>query len=177
MQSRTHQTGALAGLIAMTMLTNQPIPNGATVLVALIANVVGSLLPDLDQAGNRLWDLLPGGNVIGKVFRNLFLSHRTISHSLLGFGIAYLINDWIIRMIFNGELVNSQIVLGSLLIGYGSHIFLDFLTEEGVLLLFPIKWKFRIFRINSGGWVENWIIFSLLVVAIIWMLFFKTKTL
>ena len=177
MQSRTHQTGALAGLIAVKILTNQPIPNGATVLVALIANVVGSLLPDLDQASNRLWDLLPGGNLIGKIFRNLFLAHRTISHSLLGLGIAYVINDWIIGMIFNGNLINGEIVLWSLLIGYGSHLVLDFLTDEGIPLLFPIKWKFRFFRINSGGWVENWIVLPLLVVAIIWMLFFKIKIL
>lgn len=174
MISRTHEAGAFLTLIAATVYYSPNDLSEMTVLAALIANIIGALLPDIDQASNRLWDLLPGGNLIGKIFRNLFLSHRTISHSLLGLGLAYFINQWLLFRLFNNQIINPKYVFQALLIGYGSHLFLDGLTEEGIPLLFPIKWKFgwppiKSWRIKSGKWFENWVVFPIILGATIYI--------
>ncbi len=72
MTSRTHDIFAFASLI--TVAANYPplTLNAATLVTSLIGSVIGSLLPDIDQATNRLWDLLPAGNSLGKVFRKLY---------------------------------------------------------------------------------------------------------
>jgi inner membrane protein len=176
MLSRTHDIGAFATLLTAAAFYPPSHLGLATVLVALIANIVGALLPDADQASNRLWDLLPAGNYVGKLLRNLFLSHRTLSHSLLGIFIIYKLNYWLIYRLFNPAFVNPQIIFISLMIGYISHLILDSLTEEGVPILFPIKWKFglppiRSWRIKTGHWFENWVVFPGIVIYIFWLLY------
>jgi len=89
MTFKTHQTIAFAALATVAVIYY---PNGlgpATIGVSLVSNAVGALLPDMDQASNRLWDWLPGGNFWGRILKNLFGSHRSITHSILG------INDWV----------------------------------------------------------------------------------
>ena len=164
MLSRTHDIGAFATLLTATIYLQPSHLGMATVSISIIANIIGSLLPDIDQASNRLWDMLPGGNLIGKILRNIFLSHRTISHSILGLFLIYKFNYWLLFALFNQTFVNPEIIIYSLIIGYLSHLFLDSLTEEGIPLFFPIKWKFgfppvKKWRIKTGRWFENWVIF------------------
>ncbi|MBI2464509.1 metal-dependent hydrolase [Candidatus Shapirobacteria bacterium] len=174
MLSRTHDLGAFSSLLIVAAAYPQSHLGLNTIIVASIANIVGSLLPDADQASNRLWDLLPGGNFLGKIFRNLFLSHRTLSHSLLGGYVIYQAVSWLLPQLFNSNFVNSQVIIYSLMIGYISHLALDGLTEEGIPLLFPFPWKFgfpaiRSWRIKTGHWFENWIIFPGFVLFILWL--------
>ena len=174
MLSRTHDIGAFACLLTATIYYQPTGLSVATIIVALIANIVGALLPDADQSSNRLWDLLPAGNFIGKIFRNLFLSHRTLSHSILGFYLIYRLASWLIFRLFNPVFVDPQIIFYSLMIGYLSHILLDGLTEGGIPLLFPIKWKFGFppihsWRIKTGRWFENLVIFPGIVAYIFWI--------
>lgn len=143
-------------------------------IVALIANIVGTLLPDIDQASNRLWDLLPGGDFLGEILKDLFLAHRTLSHSILGLTLVYFGGWWIIPKIFNANFVNTGIVFDALLIGYISHLLLDGLTEEGLPLLFPIKWKIgfppiKKLRVNTGKFTEKWIVFPLILIFTVWI--------
>lgn len=154
--------------------------NLATLIVALIANIIGALLPDIDQGSNRLWDLLPGGNTIGKILKNLFLSHRTLSHSLLGIFLVFKATIWLIPKLLNTSFVNSQIVIMALLIGYIAHLASDLMTEEGLPLLFPLKIKFGIppikqLRIKTGKWVEKYIVFPGVVLYIIGFGFYNWK--
>ncbi|OGL52755.1 hypothetical protein A3K55_01335 [Candidatus Shapirobacteria bacterium RBG_13_44_7] len=175
MVSRTHSVGALALLVTAgeyLQLENLAI---ITVVVALVVNEIGALLPDIDQASNRLWDLLPGGEILGKVFGKLFLGHRSLSHSFLGVFLVYRGSEWLIPKLFNNSFVDPAIIFGSLMVGYVSHLILDGLTEEGLPLLFPIKWKFGLppikkMRIKSGRWFENYVVFPLLLVYIGWRL-------
>ncbi len=175
MLSRTHDIGAFAALI--TVAAYYPVSHLgiATAITALIANIVGALLPDADQASNRLWDLLPGGNYVGKLLRNVFLSHRTLSHSILGVYLIYQLNLWLIPRLFNPSFVDPQIIINSIMIGYLSHLFLDALTEEGIPIFFPITWKFGIpplkkIRIKTGYWFENLVIFPGIVLYIVWVI-------
>lgn len=176
MLSRTHDLGAFASLITVVVVYPQTHLGMSTVIVALVANIIGSLLPDADQASNRLWDLLPGGNFLGRVFRHLFLGHRTISHSFLGAHLVYLASQWLIPRLFNNGFVNPTIIINSLMIGFVSHLILDGLTEDGVPLLFPLSWKFgippiRSWRIKTGHWFENRVVFPGIVVYIFWIFY------
>jgi inner membrane protein len=149
-----------------------PLSN-ATIIACLIVNQIGALLPDIDQASNQLWELMPEDRVFSRFLNKLFGSHRTLSHSILGLVIIYKISEWLIFKLINPSFINPGLVSGALMIGYLSHLFLDLLTEEGLPLLFPIKWKFGIppikaLRIKSGKWGEKYIIFPLILVYIIW---------
>lgn len=173
MTSRTHDLFAFASLITVATYHPPASLNLVTTIVASIGSVVGSLMPDLDQASNRLWDLLPGGNFIGRVLKNLFLSHRTISHSLLGVFLFYKILGWILPKLLNPGFLNINLVFDALLIGYLSHLLLDSFTEEGLPLFFPLKWKIgfppiKSWRIKTGKWVEKFVIFPGIIAYIVW---------
>ena len=169
MTSRTHNTIAFASLLTTAYVIPQPELTWMTIISSLIVNIIGSLTPDIDQESNRLWDLLPGGEIIGKILRKVFWGHRSLSHSLIGLFLVYKGMLWLIPKLFNSQFVNTQIIIYSFLIGYVSHLGADLFTEEGLPLLFPLKWKFgippfKIFRIKTDHWVENIIIFPLAVI-------------
>ncbi len=55
------------------------------------------------------------------------------------------------------------------MIGVVSHLFMDMFTKEGVPLLLPLPFKFgmpplRRLRVTTGKWVENIVVFPLLLV-------------
>lgn len=175
MIARTHDVGAVALLLTTAVWLELRQLSTATIITCLIANQIGALLPDIDQASNQLWDLLPVDKIAGKILNKLFGSHRTLSHSILGGLIVYWVGLWLLPKLFNKEFINPMMIFWSLIIGYISHLFLDMLTEEGIPLLFPIKWKFglppiRALRIKSGKWVEKFIIFPLILVYIVWFI-------
>jgi inner membrane protein len=178
MTSRTHEAGAVALMLAGVAFIPIGAVTPATGIAALFANLIGSLLPDIDQASNRLWDMVPGGNLVGRGLRRLFLGHRTLTHSVLGIIIIYKLINWGLPQLFNQSVINTQILIYSLMAGFLSHLALDLITEDGLPLLFPIKWKFgippfKILRIKTGGWVEKWIVFPILILLIGWMVIRK----
>jgi len=178
MTFRTHQTGAYAALLTVVIYMHVGGVSTATAITTLIANVIGALLPDMDQVSNRLWDLLPIGHLFGKVFGKLFLGHRSLSHSFLGIFLVYKGAMWLIPKLLNSNFVNVESVVWGLLVGYGSHLLLDGLTEEGLPLLFPIRWKFgfppwKKLRIHTGRWAEKWLVFPLLLIYAIGMSVWK----
>ncbi len=176
MTARTHDIFAFAGLV--TIATYYP-PQSLTVITlmsALIGNVVGALIPDLDQAGNKLWELLPAGNFIGKYGKKIFYKHRTISHSLLGGYILAKILEWLLPKLFNSQFVDTRVVFLSIMIGFVSHLIGDAITKEGIPLFFPFKFKIafpplEFLRITTGSWVEHLVIFPAIVGYLIWFTF------
>jgi len=178
MISRTHDVGAVALLLTTVVWLELGQLPTATIVTCLITNQIGALLPDIDQASNQLWDLLPADKFLSKILNKLFGSHRTLSHSFLGIFLIYSIGLWLLPKLFNPTFINPTMVFWALMIGYISHLFLDMLTEDGIPLLFPIKWKFgfppiKSLRIKSGKWFEKFIIFPLILVYIVWFLVTK----
>lgn len=173
MTSRTHDVFALASLITVAVYYPPSSLNVITLVTSSVGCIVGSLLPDIDQASNRLWDLIPVGHFVGKIFTKLFLAHRTLSHSLLG---IFLINKalwWVLFKLFNPSFIDVKIVYSSIMIGYLSHLLADAFTEEGLPLLFPIKWKvgfppIKQWRIETGKWFEKLIVFPGILAYIFW---------
>ena len=159
MVARTHSLFAFTCLAGVAVFSKTNDLTTATIVACLFFNTIGALLPDIDQASNRLWDLLPAGESIGKAL-GVFMKHRGISHSLVGIFLIDKLSFWLTSNLFNPDFVNTQMVYWSLMIGVISHIVADSFTEEGVPLLYPLKINFGVppikpWRIKTGGWFEN----------------------
>ncbi len=175
MTARTHDAFAFASLVTAAVLFPPEKITLLTLGISIVANNIGGLFPDLDQATNRLWDLLPGDQSTGKLFRKLFIAHRTITHSVLGVGIVYFLGMSFFAKLLNPSFVDGMIVFWSFMIGYLSHLGADALTKEGLPLFFPISWKFGIppikaLRVTTGSWAENFIVFPLVSVYLVWFI-------
>lgn len=175
MTARTHDVFAFASLVTVATYFPPATLNTYTLFACLVGNIVGGLIPDMDEGGNRLWDLVPYGNSVAKYFRLIFYKHRTITHSLLGLFLIYKGLDWILPKLFNANFVDPHILLLSIMIGYMSHLVADGLTEEGLPLLFPLKIKFGFppiakWRITTGSWFEKVVVFPGLGIYLFWFI-------
>lgn len=173
MTGRTHDAIAFASLITVSAINPPETLNIATATAAIVGNIVGATLPDIDQSTNRLWDLLPGRDYVGKLLRPVFLGHRNLTHSILGVFIIYSFLGFVLPKILNPQYVNYEIVYVAMMIGYISHLVGDALTKEGLPLFFPFKSRFGFppvaaFRITTGKWIENIIILPGTAFYIFW---------
>jgi inner membrane protein len=164
MTARTHDAFAFASLLTVAYFHPPESINLMTLIGSVIASDVGSLVPDMDQAGNRLWDLLPAGDTVGKYLRKLFFEHRTFSHSIIGTLVIYKILQFLLFRLLNPAFIDPKLVLAGVMIGYLSHLLGDAFTKEGLPLFFPLKINVGIppieaFRIKTGNFIENFIIY------------------
>lgn len=175
MTGRTHDAIAFASLITIATLYPPASLNLSTAAAAVVGNIVGGTFPDIDQASNRLWDMLPFGDNMGKVFRRVFMGHRTLTHSFLGIFIFTNLFQFVIPRLFNPAFIDGQILFYSIMIGYISHLLGDAVTKEGLPLLFPLNIKFgippvRFLRLTAGGWIENLVILPGTAFYIFWFI-------
>lgn len=175
MTSRTHDAFALASLVTVATFYPPNNLNLMTLVVSVVGADIGALIPDMDQGGNRLWDLLPAGDRIGKILRRIFYKHRTLTHSILGGFLIYKILELVLFKFLNPNFIDPQIILVSIMIGYASHLLADSFTEEGLPLLFPININFgfppiRSLRVKTGRWFENFVIYPAVWVYLIWFI-------
>ncbi|MEK7802589.1 MAG: metal-dependent hydrolase [Pseudomonadota bacterium] len=173
MTSRTHDAFAFATLVTVAAFYPPQNMSVMTLIFAIIAADIGALIPDMDTAGNRLWELLPQGQKVGKVLRHIFFKHRTITHSIIGVFAIYKFLEWLLPKITNEAFVDSNVILASVMIGIFSHLLSDSLTEEGVPLLFPLRIAFGIppirkIRIKTGQWFENLVVFPGVWLYLLW---------
>lgn len=178
MTARTHDIVAFASLATVAVIIPPQSLNIFTFFVAIVGNIVGALVPDLDQATNNLWDLLPVGNFLGNILRHLMLQHRTISHSLLGGFIFFKILQFILPKIFNPSYVDLHLAMAAIMVGFVSHLVADMVTKEGIPLFFPIPLKVGIppiefLRITTGKFVEKFIVFPGVLAYLGWLVISK----
>ncbi len=170
MKARTHDIAAATSLLAViTFMPELPTFTLATVIVALIANQIGGIAPDIDQPTAPFWRNLPIGGIFGKLIAKMLGGHRFLSHSLVGvalFGfLSYLLLSALQPIILN---VQIYYVWCAFMIGFVSHLVMDTLTKEGVPWLLPIPVKFgflpiKKLRITTGKWAESLIVLPALV--------------
>jgi len=182
MTARTHDIIAFTSLVTVSVYFPPDKLNLMTLFSAIIAADLGALIPDMDQAGNRIWDLLPAGQTVGKIFRRIFYKHRTITHSLLGLYGIYKGLEFILPKIFNTGFIDPKIILFSVMVGYISHLIADSFTKEGLPLFFPLPVDIGIppikaFRIKAGGTVEKFIVFPAVLIYFIWFIYTKQPSL
>ena len=175
MTAKTHDAFAFASLITVTTYFPPETLNLMTLFTSVSAADIGAVIPDMDQAGNRLWDLLPAGDTLGKYFRRVFYKHRTITHSILGVFLLYKGFGWLLPKLLNSTFVDPSLIFASLMVGYISHLIADIFTKDGLPLLFPFKFEFGIppiskLRITTGSWFENFVVLPGIAVYIIWFI-------
>jgi len=182
MTARTHDLVAFASLITVAVIFPPKNINVLTLVGAVLAADIGALIPDMDDGGNRLWHMLPAGEKTGRVLRNVFYKHRSFTHSVIGVYLIYRLFSWILPKFLNPAFINPNIILAALMIGYISHLLADALTEEGIPLLWPIKISFgfppiRSWRIKTGRWFENFVIYPAIWIYLVWFIDLKKDTL
>lgn len=164
MTGRTHDLAAFTLLNGIFIFQHFPHMTLATAVVAFGANMIGGLLPDIDNASSDIWDKVRGGSVLAFIIKPIIGGHRMISHSILGMAIAGFLLKQLLVLIGTVILVDMNIIWWSIMIGYISHLIADSLTTEGVPWLLPIRIRFgfppiKFFRFKTGGLGEQLIVF------------------
>lgn len=175
MTARTHDLAAITAL--GLVITIQPLHalTLSTALLAILANQIGGIAPDIDQPTAPLWRNLPVGRIVGKIFDTLLGGHRFLSHSLLGLILfSVLINLLLHALQPIMPHINITLVWYAFIIGMVSHLIMDTFTKEGVPWLLPLPFKFGIppikaLRITTGKHVEMLLIFPALLAVDIWL--------
>lgn len=174
MTARTHDLAAVTALGLVAMTQPAQLMTLSTVLVALLANQIGGIAPDIDQPTAPLWRNLPVGRLFGKVFDTLIGGHRFLSHSLLGVVLFGMLASFLLHLLQPiMPSVNIQIVWFAFMIGVLSHLVMDTLTKEGVPWLLPIPVKFgfpplKRLRITTDTWGEHFLVLpGLLIIDVL----------
>jgi inner membrane protein len=165
MTGRTHDLAAVTAL-SVVFLSNpvQPL-RLSTAIVAVIANLIGGITPDIDQPTAPFWRNLPIGNMFGRTFGKLTGGHRFLTHSAIGLSLIGFAAHWLL-VFLSPVMGNIDIgyVWWAYMIGVASHIAMDMFTKEGVPILLPLPYKFgfppiKALRITTDRWVEHLIVF------------------
>lgn len=165
MTGRTHDLAAITALGAVLIMYPLPGITLATAFIAILANQIGGLTPDIDQPTAPFWRNLPLEGFIGKFADKLLGGHRFLTHSLVGVALFTWLAHWL--LVFLQPImpkVDITLVWYAFVIGIVSHLVMDTFTKEGVPWLLPIPIKFGLpplksMRVTTGHFVENLIIF------------------
>lgn len=174
MTARTHDLAALTALGIVVLIEPARSVTLSTAIVAIFANLIGGITPDLDQPTAPFWRNLPIGKYFGKAFDVLSGGHRFLTHSILGLAIFGVLARLLLAFISPiARNVNMDLIWWAFMIGMTSHLVMDSLTREGVPWLLPIPIKFgfpplKKLRIRTGHWAEKLVVFpGLLLIDLI----------
>jgi inner membrane protein len=170
MTGRTHDLAAISALSLVVLVEPIRTITLSTAIIAVFANLIGGITPDIDQPTAPLWRNLPVGKYFGKVFDKLSGGHRFLTHSVLGLAIFGVLAHFI--LVFLSPIIHNTdtgLVWWAFMIGIFSHLVMDSLTKEGVPWLLPIPVRFgfpplKKLRIRTGHLAEKLFVFPLLVV-------------
>lgn len=176
MLTRSHRLCSIAlvelGLIASnTTFIAHPTSN----LIILLATGVGASLPDIDEYNSTPSRRSP-------INFSLFLRHRGITHSLLGWvifsvGLYFIMNHFIPIKLQPWQSLNwwGSIWLG-LILGYFLHLVEDSFSKQGVdwwAPFFKKKYRRSFFRYKVGGIFEKMLTFiavlGIIIMSCYWL--------
>jgi membrane-bound metal-dependent hydrolase YbcI (DUF457 family) len=177
MTGKTHQIIGITFGLGAYFIINEPHYGPATLASVVVFSSVGALLPDLDKASAEIWHSLPiVGHTAGKVV-DPFISHRNITHSIIGTALAGFLFYYLLIHFPPYWAIEIQTVFISFIIAYISHLLADSFTVEGIPLLWPVKWMagippkpFEGVRIMTGKWFENLIIFPIINIVLLFLI-------
>lgn len=138
MTGRTHDLAAFTAVSVLVATQVMPHMTLATAFVAFSANMIGGLTPDIDQPTGALWHKMTLGTLFGKFISPLFGGHRYISHSILGLVLFGVVSKLFLMLISGVLIVDMNLVWWAFMIGVVSHLVADTFTHEGVPWFFPI---------------------------------------
>src|SRR3954469_24363054 len=96
MTGRTHDLAAFTALAVVVLAQPPRTVTLATAIVAVFANLVGGIVPDIDQPTAPFWRNLPVGKYFGRVFGILNGGHRFLTHSILGLFLFGFAGHWLL---------------------------------------------------------------------------------
>jgi len=165
MTARTHDLAAITLLGVVYLLGPAPTVTLGTAIMAVLANLIGGITPDVDQPTAPFWRNLPIGGFFGRIFDRLLGGHRFLTHSIAGLVIFGFAVHWVLLFLrpILGT-INIGLVWWAFMLGMLSHLIMDSFTKEGVPWLLPIPIKFgfpplRRLRITTGKLGETWLVF------------------
>lgn len=149
MMLRTHAAfGFLVGLLSLKYLN---VPNSYLFLVMVC---VAAVIADIDNSKSKIGRRM---HAISWPIEKIF-GHRNLFHSIFPLiaiaAIFFYVLDW-------------NVAGTALLIGYGSHLFIDCFTHMGIGLFHPIHNKRITGFMKTGGLTEHLLFFLLLLINII----------
>lgn len=165
MTGRTHDLAAFTALGVVVLAQPPRTVTLATAIVAVLANLIGGIVPDVDQPTAPFWRNLPVGRYFGRIFAAVNGGHRFITHSILGLALFGFAAHWLLVVLHPiMSSVDIDLVWWAFMIGMFSHLVLDSFTKEGVPWLLPLPFKFglpllRRFRITTDKFSEKYLIF------------------
>jgi len=181
MKARTHDLAAVTALGVIALAHPPESITLGTFLIAVLANQLGGIAPDLDQPTAPFWRNLPIGGFFGKILGKMMGGHRFITHSIIGVVLFGLGVQWLL-VILHPIIpnVDTSLVWWAFMIGMVSHLVMDSFTKEGVPWLLPLPIKIgippiRAWRVTTGKIGEG-IIFCLLLVFGIWFCTYNYAT-
>jgi membrane-bound metal-dependent hydrolase YbcI (DUF457 family) len=163
----TGPTHELIGLtvvcyVVLRKLFGADIPVWVPVLVVLAA-IVGAEFPDIDRGSNRLSRKLGGAGFLLSLLRPFTMGHRNVTHSILGIVLVGILMRWLAGPI--PAWLHPDLLWESFMAAYISHVAADFITTQGVPLLWPYQENFgfppdslKRLRVNTGGFEEYLIV-------------------
>lgn len=177
MTGKTHQLLGITSGIVYVVGSSQPNYNPATFGAVLVCSSLLALLPDIDQPNGKLWHMIPAGHALGKI-SDPFIAHRNITHSFLGLVIVAIGLHFLFKTFPTYWGIDTQVLYVASMVSYSSHLFLDFLTNEGIPLFYPYK-RFFGFppkpleggRVATGKWFENLVVFPAISLFLIIFIF------
>lgn len=174
MTGRTHDLAAFTALIGVTILNPPEMLTLATGIVALGANMLGGLAPDIDQTSAEFWNKIRFGRLLSRYIAPLFGKHRYLSHSFVGIALFGLLLKFLLNTLDSVLIVDMNIVWWSFMIGFLSHLITDSFTRDGVPWFFPLSLKigfppFRFLRFKTGSIIEKALIFPGLALLSGWL--------
>ncbi len=170
MTGRTHDLAAITALGVLVLAQPPRTVTLATAIVAVFANLVGGVTPDIDQPTAPFWRNLPIGRYFGRIFGALSNGHRFLTHSLLGLALFGFAAHWLLVALHPVMAsVDIDLVWWAFMIGMASHLVMDTFTKEGVPWLLPLPFKFGIpplksMRITTDHFTEKFVIFPGLII-------------
>jgi inner membrane protein len=174
MTARTHDLAAITALGVIFLLQPVHTVTLSTAIVAVFANLIGGITPDIDQPTAPFWRNLPIGGFFGRIFDKLLGGHRFITHSILGLFLF----GWLAKLLLLFlhpimSAVDTDLVWWAFMIGMVSHLVMDTLTKEGVPWLLPVPVKFGLpplkrLRVTTGKSVEMFVVIPALLIFNIW---------
>jgi inner membrane protein len=175
MTGRTHDVAAITALSLATLANPPESLTLTTAILALVANQLGGLTPDLDEPTAPFWRSNMLAGMVGRIVDKVLVGHRFISHSLIGafgFGVLFWMLLEFIQPLF--ATANMEQVWWAYMLGILSHLVADSMTKEGIPWLLPLPWKLgfpplKMLRITTGSWIEMLMVFPGLIALNIWL--------
>lgn len=174
MLGRSHRICSVAivelGLLSTNLILKNPVAN----VLLLVATAIGASLPDLDEYNSS-------ASRKSIINFSLFLRHRGITHSLLGWGFFSYALYWGMNHLYPFKIVPNIIhnywgcIWLGLVIGYLLHLVEDSFSNQGVNWLAPLVKRTGkpLLHYKVGGWFEKLLAsvayFGIILMSLYWI--------